>query len=1178
MLGPVANDSTRAHVRLVWRRAGIGAAALLVTLAVGVMLAKVVMARVPQQRASIERLLKQHTGLDIRFAELHVGWGWRGAQAVLTDVELVDPRARRFRTTAPEIRVELDSWGLFRGGELSLGRVTLVSPLIDVDLDRVIAARTKSRGGRHVKARTPTASRSLDQRWIEQAVDALAVLPRGRINIEAATLNLRGGGTLENRTISVSRAVLRRDEDSALAYGTFLLPERLGKTLFVSLEARGVRSKPGNVDGKARFIARNVQLGAATGRDALDGLVTLDARATIAEGRLAAGSWQANLRRLAFFDRAPAASPLRFARADVAGAATRHGETLRAAIDELYVAPADGPGASTKLSLEVATDGRALVLRSPELSLAAAQLLAAAAVGGAPEAWPRELDMRTGRLRDLDLSWRADSLAAPRIRVSARAEDLHGELATLGFRLAGLHGELLASDGEWKFNLDSSAQVRFTSVPQASPEGAGHPTDYVGSLAGSIRVTQAQTGAMLILESVRSRSETLALDINGNVAVAARGPVDVVAKFAGWEAPAAHAFLARTAPEHPLVAALAAIRGGRIASGEINLVGVRDAVRGIVPDRKQLRATATVEDVSWRLRSDAELLNAARAQVSHVEGVTRVRVTGGRVGDVELVAANLDIPESGAARVRVTALARLESPQLAAALPVLSRLRASGDALVELESNAFDSASAATSWRGAVRVSEGRMTVAPNAPEFSALRGALRFADGRLRSSTLAADWLGGPVEITVPAQLIGRDTLAAPVAVRGTARVAALPKWLAIQADSRLRGEIAYTGNLALAGESQIQLFLESSLAGVESALPAPFAKRALRALPSTLALELDAAGVRAFELKTNRSTVARGTRTPSGFTTDIDVPGLKGVLKASRSESRALAIDLASVEAERLPSLVAVAQALRAVKRDAVVSVAAKDLLVAGTSLGSLRGTLRLGREDLRLEDIELAAQLRSGGASVTCGTQCRLEWRGEARADAALLRVAGLTALTDAVSLSSNGSLAWPATEAPSARALTGRVVINASEGSFARVDSSDDQRFARVLLSPATVGASAPELGIPVINRFDDWSVELVFAGGDVAVDRWQASGREGSLTASGVVSLIPRTYNLKIEWTPAPVLPEALARIADRPRLTAAWSALRARWQRTGEAQPKDAFAARASVSGPWDAPFVAVAN
>ena len=49
------------------------------------------LARVPRHRAALESLVRSQTGLDVRFNELTLRWGWYGPEAVFRRVELGEP-------------------------------------------------------------------------------------------------------------------------------------------------------------------------------------------------------------------------------------------------------------------------------------------------------------------------------------------------------------------------------------------------------------------------------------------------------------------------------------------------------------------------------------------------------------------------------------------------------------------------------------------------------------------------------------------------------------------------------------------------------------------------------------------------------------------------------------------------------------------------------------------------------------------------------------------------------------------------------------------------------------------------------------------------------------------------------------------------------------------------------
>src|SRR5882757_11246678 len=94
-------------------------------------------ARVPQHRAALEQLVRAQTGLDIRFDELGLRWGWYGPEAVFRRVELGEPRRSAVLLRAPELVVGFDVWQTLRSGQLEAARITLVAA--DIDLSRSAA-------------------------------------------------------------------------------------------------------------------------------------------------------------------------------------------------------------------------------------------------------------------------------------------------------------------------------------------------------------------------------------------------------------------------------------------------------------------------------------------------------------------------------------------------------------------------------------------------------------------------------------------------------------------------------------------------------------------------------------------------------------------------------------------------------------------------------------------------------------------------------------------------------------------------------------------------------------------------------------------------------------------------------------------------------------------------------
>src|SRR6185436_12654749 len=117
-------------------RAGIVAAAAVIAVTGTLVVAyELALARVPEHRAALERLVRAQTGLDVRFNELGLRWGWYGPEAVFRRVELGEPGRSNVLLRAPQLVIGFNAWETIRTGQLAAGRITFVAP--DIDLERL---------------------------------------------------------------------------------------------------------------------------------------------------------------------------------------------------------------------------------------------------------------------------------------------------------------------------------------------------------------------------------------------------------------------------------------------------------------------------------------------------------------------------------------------------------------------------------------------------------------------------------------------------------------------------------------------------------------------------------------------------------------------------------------------------------------------------------------------------------------------------------------------------------------------------------------------------------------------------------------------------------------------------------------------------------------------------------
>src|SRR4051812_10223482 len=260
---------------------------LVLVVTLGLTFTRVVAARVPEQRATLEKLITDRTGLAVRFENVHFAWGLDGTSAVFTRVELTDPKAGRVRVVAPELRVEFDTWDFLRHQQFSLGHVTLSSPDVEIigDGDEVVAA-TGATGRRRA---TSAASPADGEAALLRRITAWAqLMPNGRIEVEGARVHLLQRGqsfrdkAVARHSFTLSQAVISRGASSFSAYGTMLLAQDVGQSLFVSAKLENL-SSTADVSGELRVIARRVFLDRLS-LEGVRGRGTLDAKLALRDG------------------------------------------------------------------------------------------------------------------------------------------------------------------------------------------------------------------------------------------------------------------------------------------------------------------------------------------------------------------------------------------------------------------------------------------------------------------------------------------------------------------------------------------------------------------------------------------------------------------------------------------------------------------------------------------------------------------------------------------------------------------------------------------------------------------------------------------------------------------------------------------------------------------------------
>jgi len=415
-------------------------------------------ARVPEHRAALEHLVRAETGLDLRFEQLSLRWGWYGPEAVFSRVELGEPGRASALLRAPELIVAFDAWRTVQSGRLQAGRITLVAP--DIDLPRYVPAA--------VRSGAPAA---------DSAASSAAVLERwrgGRIDFEGGTLHLADpNGSAESWALSIRRASLYRARDRWRAQAFVLLPERLGTSAHIDLTLSGDLSDAARLTGTVR--AEGVRLVFSGWRNLLQGMPALARRlptagggdvtihADFAAGRVEKADGSVRAGGVEFADSLAADHPLLLDRVRGDWRLRREGSAWRAEIDAFQVGRSQSDAAA---SAHVAINWNGLHLQAQATQLPL-ESVAAAIAWAAPQLDVGGAEIG-GTARDVVVDWNGNRPLGARLMVNAHLEDMALSPASHAFALSGLAAQVAGDERAWGVELESrAARLELAEAPDA---------------------------------------------------------------------------------------------------------------------------------------------------------------------------------------------------------------------------------------------------------------------------------------------------------------------------------------------------------------------------------------------------------------------------------------------------------------------------------------------------------------------------------------------------------------------------------------------------------------------------------------------------------------------------------------------------------------------------------------
>jgi uncharacterized protein YhdP len=856
-------------------------AALLGTVGVAVVLMLILFAyelaraRIPQHRAALEHLVRVQTGLDVRFTELGLRWGWYGPEAVFRQVELDEPGSAEALLRAPELVVGFDAWRTLRSGHPEAGRIELIAPEIDFS-----AVGGRRRVG--VAAQAAGATSASGDSW---AIGRVAVLQRwrgGRIDIEGGTLRLPHAGGSPNlfNNLQIRRASLRRSDDEWSVAGLVFLPDRVGRSARITLSVTGDLGKPAQLHGSLRVEARRLLFPGC--RDFLAGLpdvarylprggngdLTVDVN--FERGGLVKAHGNVRAGGLVFDGPAGVGTGgVVVAGLPVGGVAA--GGPLAGGLpgprpNLLVIDRLRGDWQVTRLASgwQVRVDSLDLVKGEPLGSLTVDT--SDSAVQAAPGRWIRgkleqaplesvlavarwlaphfdlagiQLD---GTARTVAFDWASGRPEGERLETSASLDDVALVPRSKDFTLSGLGARVSGTESRLTIDVQSRTARLELGQSQQQPLADVH-------VASTLRVSSGRDGWQIATDEFLLEHQRASLSLSGSLQ---DDPIDprIVAtgKLIGADIPLVVRLLGENTA-HAFGAAASRLTAGRIQNADFALHGpisklpfegggdgftgsltLRNAVLSggdLWPDVEEVDA-----HVEWR---------GARIQAT---------IEAGHAGPFQLAAAKAQWAADGASATRLTGHlnGRLEDaiawvhdhPGLQEYVPDMRDVAASGDASFDFNvavpaSLAADIHQPHVRARVSTFVDGATVQGVSGLPPLEGVTGSFVFDSGRLKRSTLTGSWLGGPVTLRVGEH---RDKGQRVLTVQAQGTLTAQRLATLANAPGTVEGNTDWIGELAYVQAANAQaprwrMRADSNLLGVVSSLPEPFAKRSAAVVP---------------------------------------------------------------------------------------------------------------------------------------------------------------------------------------------------------------------------------------------------------------------------------------------------------------------------------------------------------
>jgi uncharacterized protein YhdP len=1204
---------------------GIVVASFVSALAIAYELA---LSRVPRQRAAFESLVRAQTGLDIRFNELALRWGWYGPEAVFRRVELGEPGRSNVLLRAPQLIVGINAWQTARSGQLVAGRITLIAPDIDLErLTRPPPSGTVSPDPASSAAAARESRARILQRWRGGVVD-----------LQGGTLTLPdpagSGGAL---TLQIRRAALKRAGDEWSGHALVFLPERLGRTARLVFQLNGDINSPASLSGGLRF--EGVRLAFASWRGVLgqlpklatnlpqsgSGDVTFDL--TLKRGRVEKADGQ--VRAVDLVVGTPgwlgpvqaSRSPLKLDYASGDWRYLRRGDTSQLQVEQLVLSREQKDSPLPQFTVEMGPGHMHSALGSAPFSS-----IATLARWLAPELAPAGVSLE-GSVESIDVDWNAARPEGFRLAASAHVGEATAASVSRGFTLKNLPVRMHATENRLSLEVDApAAQLQLAADPE-------QPLDAL-KLVSRVAVTRAGNGWQVAIPRFEYQDKSAQGEISGTLTADTRDSEPLL----DLRGTVAHADIVKLQERFAdSVARVFGSAGRRVGAGRIENGAFEMRGRLAAMDSSRFVGSFNLRDA--RIASDGAWpeAEAVAANVEWSGSRISATISDGHAGSFDLESAEAQWDAAGTAPSRFTGRAhgRLEQalawmrshPELQKQTPHLQELVASGDALFDFDVTVPPAVAASqiASSPARARIStvlEGvQFRLAPDIPAVESLRGALTYDSGRLQRSTLSATWLGGPLTLKI-AERRDRKGAALVVQAQGFVDARKLVALSQIRRLAEVSGETAWNGEFVYtppgdAAPAHWQGRADSSLIGVASELAAPLAKAASAALP--LHIEISGAGDKS-ELRANLAERLRAAFALSavnradwriergairlgggaatlpddeiiqvrGHVKRIDAPGYVLAWQQLRNGSPDTHADI-DISADQLAfgDRVYNDASVQAAATSAGARPDATALRIEAAALGVLSGTLLPDPAgDVVFSDLHLKKQFLTGTGSMRCAADlasCHGDFELNSSDTAATLTDLGFRPDLSAARGVLSGEISWrPRREGSWLESATGTLSMRFEDGTARRPDDAAERPFALLTVPAllnglsrraATSGSAAADAATaPGELQFKRLDAHFQLRDGQATTSDLHFDG-DAEILVRGRTGLLARDYDYEA-WVlkGEERLPVSIRRLAAAPRIAAAWLTLRELIG--GDAASRSRIVLR--LRGSWNEPIVTV--